>query len=196
MRPFPPISRSFEEMLEAMKHRFKSGGIPWNKGRHKTFADYPSPIRDEQTGCLRWQGPKHRHGYGKFKQTFIHRFVWEQSNGPIPKGMEIDHVRARGCIHKDCFEVSHLELVTHTENVSRRSVEDIQALGKIQANKTHCPYGHEYTDRNTMRLGPKKARNCRRCRQQRLNQYRAKKKSEGFIRSRDGGWKQCDACTS
>lgn len=172
-----------------MKHRFKSGDIPWNKGKAKTLSDYPPPISDVQSGCLRWQGTHTSTGYGKFRHTSVHRFVWEQFNGPIPEGMEIDHVRARGCIHRDCIEISHLEVVTHKENTARRSPEAIQALGRLHASKTHCPYGHPYDGNNVMRLGPRKSRHCRICKRGWLQSWRVKKKSQGFIRSASG-WKQ------
>lgn len=86
----------------------------------KNFDDYPDPIRDPDTGCLRWQGPHHSNGYGRLKsKEYAHRFIWIQANGEIPDGMTIDHVRTRGCIYRDCIEISHLELVTQSENTRR-----------------------------------------------------------------------------
>jgi len=47
---------------------------------------------------------------------------------------------------------SHLEAVTHYENIRRGSV----------ASKTHCINGHEFTPSNT-HIKPDGARNCRAC---------------------------------
>ena len=30
--------------------------------------------------------------YGKGRVVYMHRVIWEQHNGPIPKGMQIDHI--------------------------------------------------------------------------------------------------------
>lgn len=44
-----------------------------------------------------------------------HRFYWEQVNGPLPKGLELDHL----CRVRQCVNPAHLEAVTHPENVQR-----------------------------------------------------------------------------
>ncbi|MEX5713458.1 HNH endonuclease signature motif containing protein [Parafrankia sp. FMc6] len=48
-----------------------------------------------------------------------HRWAWEKVNGPIPEGFELDHVWTRGCKRRDCIRLSHLQVVTHRENVRR-----------------------------------------------------------------------------
>ena len=44
----------------------------------------------------------------------IHRLVWEAFNGPIPKGLEIDHIDTDGTNNR----LDNLRLVTHTENMN------------------------------------------------------------------------------
>jgi hypothetical protein len=99
-------------------------------------------VRDEKTGCLRWTGSTDGHGYGQVRtggrNYQVHRIAYETHVGEIPEGYVIDHVYKRGCRHKDCFEPTHLEAVTHQENM-RRCFELI----------THCKHGHEYTPENT-----------------------------------------------
>ena len=46
------------------------------------------------------------------KQTYVHRVVWEQAHGPIPKGMVIDHIN--GDRHDNRLE--NLRLVTRQQN--------------------------------------------------------------------------------
>lgn len=58
-----------------------------------------------------------------------HRVAWTLTNGPIPDGMEIDHVCHTNdvtcvvgdqCPHRACVNPAHLEPVTHHENALRR----------------------------------------------------------------------------
>jgi hypothetical protein len=63
---------------------------------------------------------------GKAKAT--HRIAYELLVGPIPDGLEIDHL----CRVHRCCNPFHLEPVTHRENLRRG----------IQATKTHCDRGH------------------------------------------------------
>jgi len=79
--------------------------------------------------CLIWKGTtagtKSKAGYfnpttsPKGPKVRAHRWIYEQLVGPIPEGMEIDHVRERGCIGPLCVNVLHLEVVTHEENMLR-----------------------------------------------------------------------------
>lgn len=84
---------------------------------------YPKPLPDQETGCIRWMGPHIPGGYGRLSgpTRLAHREAWERVNGAIPRRGIIDHVWAHGCRHKDCVNIDHLELVTNTEN-ARRSV--------------------------------------------------------------------------
>jgi hypothetical protein len=78
---------------------------------------------------------------------YVHRAVYERYVGPIPPGLEIDHL----CRVRNCVNPAHLEAVTRGENVRRQ-----------MAVITHCPQGHEYTTANT-RVGRDRKRGCRRC---------------------------------
>ena len=115
----------------------------------------------DPSGCWLWTGAT-RHGYGcisdgpgearSTKQT--HRVVYENLVGPIPQDRELDHL----CRVRRCCNPAHLELVTSRENTLRGT-----APTAVNARKTHCGRGHEYTPANTY-LSPK-GRECRRCRQ-------------------------------
>lgn len=134
--------------------------------------------RDAQTGCLRWRGSHNHKGYGYVlvdgKKTGAHRVAYELWIGPIPDGHEIDHVSSRGCAYRDCIESSHLEAVTHLENLARKPV------------RTHCKNGHEYTPENTRWSAPpagreNRSRICRACRRDRRAAARAAKKAESEL---------------
>ena len=132
--------------------------------KRKGWDDYPPPVRDQDSGCLRWQGPHHSNGYGKLGRHYAHRQAWIREHGPIPDGLTIDHVRKRGCVYRDCVEVSHLEPVSQAVNVRRGE----------PANRTHCPKGHPYAGDNlVIRRGKRECRACRRAGQ--AARWRAKR---------------------
>jgi hypothetical protein len=108
---------------------------------------YAEEDRGYKTPCWIWQGGLNSGGYGP------HVKFWKQKNGPIPKGLEPDHLcRVRPCINPD-----HMELVTRRENVLRGLAPDVTK--KRHAAVTHCPKGHEYTPENT-RYSMRKDRSC------------------------------------
>ena len=109
-------------------------------------------------GCWEWDGAKYGTGYGvvswQKKNTHAHRVVYELLVGPIPEGLELDHLcRNRGCVRPD-----HLEPVTHAENVRRAPF----TAAHFQREKTHCPHGHEYTEENIYRT-KRGGRACKAC---------------------------------
>ncbi|MEV6207028.1 HNH endonuclease [Kitasatospora sp. NPDC051914] len=74
-------------------------------------------------GCTLWNAST-RDAYGQFRlngrMVYAHRVSYEHLTGePIPEGMDIDHVFARGCRSTLCVRPEHLEIVTHHENVRR-----------------------------------------------------------------------------
>lgn len=63
--------------------------------------------------CWLWQGRKNDNGYGLMlvdgKNVRAHRFAYELLVGPIPEGLDLDHVRARGCTNRHCVNPAHLD---------------------------------------------------------------------------------------
>lgn len=86
-----------------------------------------------------------------------HRWAWEFANGPIPEGMIIDHL----CRNRACYNVEHLRLVTHVENIT---APGSQAISQIFKARTHCNHGHEFTPENTLLLvNQSNSRRCKTC---------------------------------
>lgn len=87
---------------------------------YRTHDDYP-PGNPLDTLCKLWQGAVDRDGYGVLSapsnhrsnaKRYVHRWVWESVNGPIPQGMVIRH----RCDNPVCFRLSHLELGSIADN--------------------------------------------------------------------------------
>ena len=76
-------------------------------------------IIEPETGCLLWTGAMTR-GYGVVGSTgrgtqYVHRLMYEWFVGPIPTGLQIDHL----CRVTRCASPAHLEAVTGAENLRR-----------------------------------------------------------------------------
>ena len=77
----------------------------------------------EFTGfCWNWTAGTSAKGYGCFrlgghdgKRTSAHRVAYELLVGPIPDGLELDHL----CRNRRCVNPDHLEPVTGDENKRR-----------------------------------------------------------------------------
>jgi hypothetical protein len=107
--------------------------------------------------CWVWQGGSTPKGYGRFwdgeRMVGPHRFAYALLVEPIPEGKQIDHL----CRNPSCVNPDHLDVVTPGENTHR-------GFGPtaLNARKTHCSNGHEFTPANTRTIGAY-GRGCRLC---------------------------------
>lgn len=141
--------------------------------------------RSGDTDCWLWTGSISADGYGRLlagPHRLAHRYSYTLTKGEIPDGLELDHTchsasgceaAGRSCHHRRCVNPSHLELVTHGENHARIAIAVNRRRGikvaALQADKTHCPAGHEYTTENTY-VDKRGSRNCRTCAAERSRQ--------------------------
>lgn len=112
---------------------------------------------DASGDCWEWTGRTNHVNRGVFyangKTHQAHRIVWETLVGPVPDGLELDHL----CRHTVCVNPDHLEPVTHRENMLRGFNPSAD-----NAKKTHCKRGHPFDEKNTY-VRPNGHRTCRRC---------------------------------
>lgn len=138
---------------------------PTHHQRHKTREQrfWEKVDKRGPDECWPWRACKDEKGYGHFNSgaggsILAHRFSYELLVGPIPKGLTIDHVKARGCTRKNCVNPAHLEPVTNKVNTLRSDGPTAR-----QARQTHCKRGHEFNERNTYRNVRSGSRQCREC---------------------------------
>ena len=129
-------------------------------------------IRCTDDGCWEWTGARNQYGYGSMRgpngaTVSTHRFVWELHNGPIPAGLQLDHL----CRNRACCNPCHLEPVTQQENIRR---------GRAAAKPT-CRLGHLMD----IVVGARKERRCSTCerRKRRERTERERQKRQGGSRA-------------
>ena len=89
------------------------------------IGDLPARMQSKvvlDRGCWVWIGARNKAGYGstsagkRNKSMLAHRRSYEALVGPIPEGLEIDHL----CFNTSCINPEHLEPVTSAENQRRK----------------------------------------------------------------------------
>lgn len=127
----------------------------------------------DDAGCWIWIGHVGPNGYGRmqvpraeggWKTGSAHRTSYQTFVGPIPAGMELDHL----CKVKRCVNPQHLEPVDRRLNNERSD-----SPSAINARKSECVNGHPFSEANTyVNEGGRHCRACRREATRRWSQRR------------------------
>ena len=126
-------------------------------------------------GCWFWTGLLWENGYGRFGQLRAHRLAYEWAIGPIPEGLTIDHVKARGCASRACVRPDHLEAVTLRVNVLRGD-----GPSAVNSRKKTCSAGHPL-------VLNKVKRDCPICRRKRDRDWKIEERRARGIEDRGAG---------
>ena len=98
--------------------------------------------------CIVWTGATDKAGYGRInfegENRLVHRVAYELLHGPIPKGLELDHL----CRNPICFNTAHLEAVTRSVNTRRGNLALV--LKARADSRTQCKNNHELSSENTI----------------------------------------------
>jgi hypothetical protein len=105
---------------------------------------------DKTDTCWLWTGYVHPKGYGRFypgggrgtQIVYAHRFSFELAHGPMPEGMEADHL----CRVRHCVNPEHLEAVTRRVNLDRRN--EVHGWKRLSDRELMQPSRQSATARN------------------------------------------------
>lgn len=122
--------------------------------------DGPRPVDDAP--CWLWTASLKTGGYGQIwvreqgRPAPAYRVAWELWFGPVPVGLELDHL----CRVRRCVNPAHLEPVTHRVNAMRGGAPTVEV-----ARSGRCIRGHPLVVGNikTWTRNGKSYRTCRRC---------------------------------
>ena len=150
-------------------------------------------LPEDPNECWGWSGGKSPNGRGRFRNRNAYVVSYELFVGPIPDKLTIDHL----CRNPECSNPKHLEAVT-------QQVNTLRGVGPsaLNAKKTHCPQGHEYTPENTYYRGKNHSRRCRTCNREKGRRGRTYLThcKNGHERTTENtmitkrGWKTCIVC--
>ena len=130
--------------------------------------------------CFLWCGARTPQGYGfmtvRGQKEYVHRWAYKRWIGPLINDEVIDHQCHNGghcpggssCIHRACWNPMHLEQVDFITNIQRG-----MSVAAINARKTFCDSGHEFTEENTYYTA--KGRECRKCKRQHFINFHARR---------------------
>jgi hypothetical protein len=182
--PIPKLATIYHECRNHLCMNPKHMKLRLKRAPAQRFWEKVGP-HDDPNSCWLWQGATNGIEplkYGSFRlqpqgghkgTTSAHRFAYELLVGPVPKGMTLDHVKARGCTSTLCVNPAHLEPVTNKVNILRGT-----GPCAVNARRQFCRKGHPFDEANT-RITPSGGRVCRSCRNAYNRLVRKRSRQEG-----------------
>lgn len=127
-------------------------------------------------GCWLWTARLTSSGYGQISEPLgggrvrmhmAHKWLFEQSVGPVPRGMTLDHLchnadptcnAGSACQHRRCVRPDHLAIKSSRDNTFAG-----RTPAAINAAKDVCWRGHSLSGDNLYITKNKGGRQCRAC---------------------------------
>lgn len=128
---------------------------------------------DAASGCWRVDGYHDRDGYTFYAGQGAHRAAYKLLVGPIPEGLQLDHVLKRGCVWRDCCWPAHLEPVTPRANTLRG-----RGPTALNYRKTACGVCGEPYDLVNCYVSPDGHRRCRKCSRAAVARYKQRQQEK------------------
>jgi hypothetical protein len=129
---------------------------------------------DDPERCWEWQGARNKKGYGMCSwyrpghSRLVHRFVYEQINGPIPEGLRVLHT----CDNPPCCNPMHLTLGTVAQN-QQDMVERGRSKARHWGKGGICVNGHPWDENEYI---VRRHRICKTCKADDQRKRRARQK--------------------
>lgn len=127
-------------------------------------------IQKTENGCWLWTGRIITYGYPiifkprtidhKKSSILVHRWIYQQYKGQIPKGFDVHHV----CNNKVCVNPNHLEALDRNTHLKKGN-----SPSTVNSKKTHCNRGHSLD--NAYIEKPNGKRHCIICRREYMRNY-------------------------
>lgn len=129
--------------------------------------------RVTESGCWIWMGEQLPSGYGRMNhvrktaRALAHRVSYEHFRGPIPAGLQLDHL----CRVRICCNPWHLDAVTPQVNFLRG-----MAPSAVAWRTARCQAGHALVGENVslyQMVSGRQGRRCRTCQRRRMAKFKS-----------------------
>ncbi len=144
--------------------QFKPGLVPWNKGIAGSTGHHPNTqatqfkpgrrpeearnhrpigsVRVTRDGYLERKVTDDTSVYPARRWVAVHRLVWEEVNGPVPKGWIVVFRPGMATADPDLITIDRVELITRAENMARNTIharsEELRELSKLKYRLTRA----------------------------------------------------------
>lgn len=170
------MSKDCERCGHTFYKRDRDSAKQWEARRFCSTRCVRAPLAERLWGnidkgndaeCWPWRGGTTSTGHGTIRSPSchshpVHRLVYEQLRGAIPKGLILHH----DCGNPLCCNPAHMILMPQSEHVR------LHDAGGYQRRRTHCANGHEFSEANTRWY--KDVRFCRACQREAMRRRRAR----------------------